>query len=48
LGGATQLQGRLDAFASVTANLYYYDNQQLHRQLGGRHAITIAALPAAD
>ena len=43
----TQLQGKLDALASVTANLYH-ENQQLRRQLGGSHATTIAALPAAD
>lgn len=43
----SQLQGKLDALASVTANLYH-ENQQLRRQASGRHAATIAALPAAD
>jgi TolA-binding protein len=43
----TQLQGKLDALASVTASLYH-ENQQMRRQLGGRHVTTIAALPAAD
>lgn len=41
----TQLQGKLDALASVTANLYH-ENQQLRRQLSGRHTATITALPA--
>jgi hypothetical protein len=44
LGSITWLQGKL---ASVTANLYH-ENQQMRRQLGGRHASTIAVLPAAD
>jgi hypothetical protein len=42
----TQLQGKLDAPASVTANLYH-ENQPIRRQLGRRHASTIAVLPAA-
>jgi uncharacterized membrane protein len=41
----TQLQGKLDALASVTANLYH-ENQQMRRQLGARHASAVSALPA--
>jgi TolA-binding protein len=43
----TQLQGKLDALASVTASLYH-QNQQMRRQLSSRHATAIATLPAAD
>jgi hypothetical protein len=43
----TQLQGKPDALASVTADLYH-ENQQLRRQLGGRHAAMVVPLPAAD
>jgi hypothetical protein len=37
--------GKLDALASVTANLYY-ENQQMRCHLGGRHASAMSALPA--
>jgi len=47
LRDATRQISQLDALASVTANLYH-ENQQLRRQASGRHATTIASLPAAD
>lgn len=42
---ATELQGKLDALASVTANLYY-ENRQLRRKLDQRGA-RLASLPAS-